>query len=322
LQNLQVRLDDTVLKGHLTFIGGDSAGMRFDVSADQIDLDRYRAPPGGAPGESRHGDPADHRSTAIDLEGTLSVGSVHVLNVDLTEVHVSVAAKHQVTHLFPIEAQIDAGHYSGDITWDERGAVRLLSIDEHLRGVDIAQVLAGGAQRGRLSGRGSVNVKGSGRGTEMNDFVKSFSGHLDANLASGALEGVDLGYELSRAQALIDRGSTVRQNTRHTTFDTFETSAQITNGVAATRDLSISSEVLKVTGQGSANLATKAINFQLLASLRPAPGHTLIDVPFKVAGTYADPSVSADIDGLAKDQLKQKLQDVLKKNGLQGLFSK
>ena len=46
------------------------------------------------------------------------------------------------------------------------------------------------------------------------------------------------------------------------------------------------------------------------------------DIPLKVSGTYANPTVRPDIEGLAKDQLKQKLQDVLKKNGLQGLFTK
>jgi hypothetical protein len=41
-----------------------------------------------------------------------------------------------------------------------------------------------------------------------------------------------------------------------------------------------------------------------------------------VTGTYTDPTVRPDIQGLAKDQLKHKLQDILKKNGLQGLFTK
>ena len=46
------------------------------------------------------------------------------------------------------------------------------------------------------------------------------------------------------------------------------------------------------------------------------------DIPLKVTGSYTDPTVRPDIEAVAKDQLKQKLQDVLKKNGLQGLFSK
>jgi hypothetical protein len=58
-----------------------------------------------------------------------------------------------------------------------------------------------------------------------------------------------------------------------------------------------------------------------LASVVTAPARST-DIPLKVTGTYAAPTVRPDIEGLAKDQLKQKLQDILKKNGLRGLFTK
>jgi hypothetical protein len=46
----------------------------------------------------------------------------------------------------------------------------------------------------------------------------------------------------------------------------------------------------------------------------------MVDIPLKITGTYADPTVRPDMEALAKGQVKQKLQDVLKKNGLEGLF--
>ena len=76
-----------------------------------------------------------------------------------------------------------------------------------------------------------------------------------------------------------------------------------------------------MSGQGSANLSSKAIDFKLSAAVLSAPAR-ITDIPLKVTGTYTDPTVRPDIEAVAKDQLKQKLQDVLKKNGLQGLFSK
>jgi hypothetical protein len=77
-----------------------------------------------------------------------------------------------------------------------------------------------------------------------------------------------------------------------------------------------------VTGQGTANLSTKALNLQLQASILTAPSAKAIDIPVKVTGTYIDPSVKPDIEAVAKGELKQKLQDLLKKNGLQSLFTK
>ena len=164
--------------------------------------------------------------------------------------------------------------------------------------------------------------KATARGETVDAMLKTSTGHLDANLADGALEGLDVGYEISLAQALINRSpAPAGQSTGHTPFQAFKVSAQIANGIAETHDLTITSQALKVTGQGNANLSSKAIDFKLLTSVSTAPARST-DIPLKVTGSYTDPTVRPDIEAVAKDQLKQKLQDVLKKNGLQGLFSK
>ena len=167
-----------------------------------------------------------------------------------------------------------------------------------------------------------MTLKATARGATVDACLKTLTGHLEANLADGALEGIDVAYELGVAQALIDRSSPPpRNNSGHTKFEAFKTSAQITNGVAETHDLTIASQVLKVTGQGSANLSSKAIDFNLLAAILSAPARST-DIPLKITGTYVDPTVRPDVGAVAKDQLKQKLQDVLKKNGLEGLFKR
>ncbi len=199
-----------------------------------------------------------------------------------------------------------------------------MSLDEHLRGVDIARLLAGGSYKGRLSGRGNVNLTATARGGDgLTAFLSTLHGHFDADIADGGIEGVDLAYEYSLAQALL-KGAAPRKpsNPKRTPFTAATVSADITDGVARTRDLTISTAVLQVTGQGSANLASKAIDFRMLARVMKAPGASVADIPLAVTGTYADPKVRADVGTLAKDQLKEKLKDVLRKNGLGGLFGK
>jgi len=235
-------------------------------------------------------------------------------------VRATVNLKDEVLHLFPFQAQIDGGSYSGNITLDAHGATPTVAMDEHLSGIDIARLLAGTSYKGRMSGRGNVNIKATARGAAVAAVMQSLNGHFDANLANGAIEGVDLGYELARAQALVKRESPpARSGPAQTKFDAFKMSAQITNGVAVTKDLTISSPVLRVTGQGSANLVNKGIDFQVLASILKSPGATMADIPMKITGTYLDPTVRPDVEALAKGQVKKKLQDVLQKNGLQGL---
>jgi AsmA protein len=322
LTHLQLRLDDTQIQGSLKLLAGDTTALQFDLIADQIDLDRYRAPPGGPVAEESAPAAPASPERAWDANGTLAIQSAKVARLDLSNVRVTVAAKDKVMHLSPVEAQLDGGRSSGDITWDSRGAMPTLSVDEQLTGIDMARLLANTAGKGRLSGRATLNLKATARGAGGEALLKTLTGHLDANLADGALEGIDVGHAISVAQALIDKSPAPAQgSTGHTPFQAFKLSSQITNGVAETHDLTIASQALTVTGQGSANLATKGIDFKLLASIVTAPSRNT-DIPLKVSGTYANPTVRPDIEGLAKDQLKQKLQDILKKNGLQGLFTK
>jgi AsmA protein len=132
-----------------------------------------------------------------------------------------------------------------------------------------------------------------------------------------------LQYQLGRAQALITHEPTpARSNPPRTKFDVFKVSAQIADGVARTADLTISSAALRVTGQGSASLINQGLDLSMLASILNSQGASFADIPFKVTGTYADPTVRPDVDALLKGQLKQKLQEVLERNGLKGLFGK
>jgi AsmA protein len=241
--------------------------------------------------------------------------------MDFTSVKVNIDAKDDVVHLYPAQALIDGGRYSGDITYDRHGDIPSLSLDEHLAEVDMHRLLGDTTGGNRLSGRGTVSLKASAQGRGADAMLKSLNGHLEASIADGAIDGVDLSHEFGIAQALLARTSaSTREDTRRTQFDTFRLSADIANGVATTKDLTIASQSLRVTGQGSANLSNKAVNFQLLASIS-TPIAAIDNIPLLVTGTYSDPKVRPDLDKLVKGELKQRLQDVLH-DKLQGLFGK
>jgi AsmA protein len=326
-EQMQLQLDDAHLKGSASMVGSPRV-IKFALTVDQMNLDRYLSPDKGAaaPAPKKPAETSVQSAATSKLpeaDGTLTVGSLHFSPLDFSNVRLTLASKDDVLHLFPSQAQIDGGTYSGNVTLDARGAMPAISIDEHLSGVDMARLAAGTSYKGRISGRGNVNVKATARGAAFEPVMQTLNGHFDANLADGAIEGVDLGYELALAQALIKHTTQpAKSGPARTKFDAFKMSAEITNGVAVTKDLTISSPVLRVTGQGNANLVNKAIDFQMLASVLKAPGASVADVPLKITGTYVDPTVRPDVEALARGQVKQKLQDVLKKNGLDSLFGK
>jgi AsmA protein len=329
LDPVTATLDDTHLKGWVHVAPSDAAS--FALTVDAIDLSRYLPPPEPAAPELNPPTPAAAVSAAAqakpnaaappEVEGTLSIGSVKIAPLDLSQVAVTVASKDGVTRLHPLDAKINGGTYAGDITLDQRGATPKLSMDEHLTGVDVGQLVPADAKSLHVSGRGTIDLTATAQGAGADAMMRSLDGHFDADVANGALEGVDVGYQLDRAEALFKHTDFTGTDHKRTPFASFKMTAALANGVATTHDLTLLSPVFKVTGQGSANLAAKTLDFALLADTLKSAGNVALQIPVKVTGSMADPSVRPDVAALAQGVLKQKVQDLVK-DKLKGLFSK
>jgi AsmA protein len=344
LTDLAVQLDDSLLNGSLSVDDLDSNAISFDLALDQIDLDRY----GSADAAPAHVAAAAAVSAAkpaelptdslkrLNLHGNARVARARISGITLTNLTVGLQAKDAVIHVAPIAATLYGGSCQGELTLDGHAAPPALKLQQSLSNVDVALLLHDFAKTQRLSGRGELTLNLTANGRDSDAMLKSLSGRVTANLAGGAVEGMDLWYQINRALSLIKKQSALAgSDSGRTKFDVFKASADIASAVATTKDLSIYSGNLRVTGQGSANLLTKAIDYRVHAAiLKGAPGGigassaTLADVPMLITGTLNNPSVRPDLQGMAKaqvqqqldqhkDELKQKLQDQLK-----GLFGK
>jgi AsmA protein len=326
---LDMQLDDSDLRGALAVTNLATKAMTFDLALDRIDLDRYMSPekanpkPAAKPETQPIALPTDALKGLL-LNGTATIGSAKIAGLALSQVRVSVDIKGDVMHLAPLQAKLYGGTYSGDITLDERTHTPVLKLEQGMNDIDVAALLKDFAKTQRLSGRGNVTTNLTAEGATSDTLMKSLSGHATANLASGAVEGVDLWFELNRALSLIQKQALpTGTSSGRTKFDTFKASADLSNGVASTKDLTIASQNLHITGQGTSNLVSEAIDYQMKATLlggspgsNLASNKTLVDIPVTITGTMSDPKVRPDLASLAKtrveQQLKQTLQDKLK----------
>ncbi len=220
---------------------------------------------------------------------------------------------------------------SGDITYDAHQATPTLALEQEVTGVDMAAMLKDGIKSDRLAGRGNVSAKLTGQGRTSDALIKNLSGRVQAHLADGAVTGIDLWYEISRAQALLKQHTLASgSDDRRTKFDSFKMSADIAGGVATTKDLMIASQYLRVTGTGIANLLTEGIDYHIVATILRAPPSShgedlsklaLAGIPVEISGTMSDPKVRPDLAGLLQSNVKRKLEDTLK-NKMQELLNK
>ncbi len=335
---LSARLDETQLRGTLAITNLDSKAITFNLTADHIDLDRYRSPKSEAatprPTAQAAAKPSELPLApvrALDVNGELSVGTAKAAGLELSNLRLTLAAKGGVVRLFPIKANLYGGEYSGDITYDAHDSVPRVELEQQVSGVNIAPLLKDSIHSARLSGRGNASARLAGAGLTGDALIRNLSGKVEANLADGALTGINLWSELNRALALLKRQpAPTGSDDRSTKFDTFKASADIAGGVATTRDLDVASQYFRVTGSGTANLVTKALDYHIVATiLKPPPSSqgaqlspfTLAAIPVAIGGTLSDPTVRPDLQQIVKSKLGEEVQAGVK-NKLQGLFGR
>lgn len=330
---LVVQLDDSTLRGDAAVTDLDTKAMSADLALDRIALDRYMSPskPGAA---ARPGDLPTTGLKALRMKGQFAIGSATILGLDVAQIRLTVVAKDGIVHISPAVARLYGGNYSGDITLDARGALPVIKVDQSMTGIDVAPLLTDLAKIERISGHGTVTSNLTARGSTSEQVLKSLDGHVAAELADGAVDGMDLWFEIRRALALVQQQTLpAGTSSGRTKFDMFKATADLKDGVASSRDLTITSQNLRVTGQGTVNLVTNAISYQAKATIlkeapaaHAAPGAILADIPLTITGTLTSPQVRPDVAGIAKarvqqeldknkEQLQQKLEEQLK-----GLF--
>jgi AsmA protein len=316
LSALQLTLDDTRVEGTAAIEDLAASAISFDLHVNAINVDRYRAPVDKSAASERASSPANP-PTPLPLEalrklnahGTLKVGSATFSNVLLTDVVMPLAAKDGHIRLGPTQASLYGGSCNGDIVLDAQPAQAQLSLNQHVHGTDIGALVKAALDSARLSGHADVNVAVTGQGNTDEAIIHSLSGKIDANVKQGALNGIDVVYELQRVNALLKRQvPPQRTGPARTVFNALQTSGTLDKGVLRIDSLRMETDFLKVHGGGTLDTATEAINYQLVASGSGLDALQSVEVPLTITGTLSSPAVRPDIEALAKGKLRQEVQ--------------
>lgn len=329
---IDLQLDQSRLRGDMSVGQQANAPMSFDLHIDQLDLDRYR----GAPVPAQHAAPAATPTTTpaaaplqlptamlktLQLQGTLAIDTLKVAGLTVSQLSLKALAHDGRTQLAPIGAQLYGGSYGGALTLDAHGAIPVLSVQQTLQHIDMARLLQDFAGTQRLSGSGRITAMLSAQGADSSALLHSLDGHVALDVDQGAIQGVDLPFEVARATALLQHAAPPSaQSSGQTAFQTLHASATLRDGVAETHDLNIATQLLRVQGQGTLSLLNDAVNSQLQVTvLKAAAGGaagagTVAQIPVAVTGTLASLQVRPDLSQLARSQLQQQVQKQLQRH--------
>lgn len=336
LTGLTIGLDDSRIRGALGIDDLDTKALSFDLDIDAMNVDRYREAAVEASARQQAAPPAELPRDALRelrAKGRLRIGRLTVAGIPLSDVRLPVDAANGLVKLTP-QARLFGGSYDGDIQLDARSDKLRMTTNDHVRGVDVGALANAAFESKRLVGRGDANIALSGAGSTDTQLIKSLAGKIDLNVREGAVNGVDLWYELRRAIALVKRtAAPTRTEPVRTPFKTLSGSATLANGVVRNEDLRIDMDYLKARGKGTLGVDSLAVNYRLVAEVYKLPsegaGSEMVDVkaleiPIAVTGTLADLKIRPDVGDLVKvrvrkevdkhrEDLKKKLDEKLKR---------
>jgi AsmA protein len=329
LAALDLTLDDTHVRGTAGIEDLEAMALRFDLNVDSINLDRYLEPTpeeqqtqGSAPAPAAAAPPTDlplEAIRALNARGQLRIGQAVVANIPFTAIRLPLEARDGRAHLGPTQAKLFGGTYDGDIVLDARPARATLSMNEHVKGIDMGALLKAGLDTTRVSGKGNANAQLTASGNTDAEMFKTLAGKIDFNVRDGAVDGMDLWYEIRRALALFKRQAAPARaaGPPRTAFEALSGSAVVDKGVLRNDDLLADMTYIKAKGKGTLALESQAIDYRLTTEVYKLPQGEeaeladlkAAEIPVTITGTLADMKVRPDVEGYLKARFKKKVDD-------------
>ncbi len=335
LTDLTITLDDTTFNGSASVpsLAGAIPPLRFDFTVDAIDLDRYLPPVSdeaattttttaapAADGDAPLGIPSD-LIRQLDIDGVFKVNKVKISNLTTESIVVPVLAKDGKVSINDLQAALYQGRINSNVSLDATQDTPRFAVAMNLDGIEADPLLADLLQKNSpLSGKGGFATKLTTSGDSVNAIKAGLNGDFNTAFTDGSVNGVNLGYQIRRAQAALT-GKKLAEDAQavKTDFSALTVSGKFTHGVMQSDDLDMRSPLLRVGGAGSVDLPKEYIDYTLTTlitgSAKGQGGKDLealkgvkLNVP--IQATFA--ALAADPAGIILKGMRDNIGDNLK----------
>ena len=345
LDDIKLNLDDSEITGWLHLPDMVQPVVRYNLHASTVNLDAYLppAPPPGAADEAGTTVGSDDNAATtepdpeielpvemlrkLDLQGELTMDSVTVEAIPLTDVVVKTQAKEGVLRIDPLELNTLDGKAVASMIANVKEDMPEYAVGLKASGIKpgpvVDPMLTGvfGEQDVTMDGAANVLADIKTRGTRVSALKQAAKGTLQFDMGMTILEGVDFEYYVRNVVAdyLVTKSVAVPAEWRgtfvpgtRTAFNRVHASANVANGDITNKDLILDSSRIKVSGQGVINIIRNDMDYNALIDIEPTRQQTtaekLLDQPLavRIHGPFEQPAYDVD-----KQQLKKALSDML-----------
>jgi len=333
LDGLELRLDDSHLIGSINVTDFSKPALSYKLSSDLLDIDALL----GTPTVAQQAEqatveaPTSEQATTEDLQialpmdllrsmqidGQLSVKQIKLQNLYLNNVELKTVAKNGVLKLDPIALNLYDGSFHGSVQIDARSKTPKYRVSKTLKGVQIGKLMTDFIGEERINGELAAKVEVSTSGEWLSALKKNSNGTMNLMFKDGAIKGFNLRYSIDKAKAKLNKQPPPSEALQTTDFSALGLSGKIKNGVFTSNDLKLEAPLLRVGGEGKADLNDNTVDYlvkaKLVGTVAGQAGGEADElkgllIPVRIKGPFASPDIDVQLDEMLRAAAQAKLK--------------
>jgi AsmA protein len=326
VQKLSLNLDDSQLNGRASVKNFAAPDIRWDLTLNQINLNRYLPPKSDKTSQTEQPEPeADPQINLpvellrkLTLNGQFKAGHIQFDKLEPKNLHLIIKGEPGYILVERLTTDLFNTQLNAQASVDVRSEQQQFMFKTNTRNLPIGEVLKTLADTDKLSGTGTVIADITTAGNRVSQFKQHLNGMVDINLKDGAVKGFNLAKSVRDAKAMFGGQAAAKTNEPlQTDFSSLIAKASIVNGIVSTQALSAQAPFMRIEGNGQVNLPQDSLDFlvrtSIVATAKGQGGDDLADlngltIPIKLSGSLTGPKVSLDLASLMEEKAKQEIQ--------------
>jgi AsmA protein len=265
----------------------------------------------------------------FDAQARITIGTLNLDKVQIAPVEIDATITDGVVRGTLSKMGVYEGQAAAGAAMDASSDPPSFALRAELRQVRALPLLSNAADFTSLDGKLDATINVQAIGGNPRDVIASLTGMTVVNFQNGEIRGINLAKMI---RALTSGTLTGWQEapTENTDLTELAATFRIEKGQAMTQDLHLAGPLVRVSGIGTVDLNTKAINFRtepkLVMTLQGQGGAADpvgLGIPVMVQGPWTRPRIFPDVAGIldnpdgAYAQLRQLGQGLFGSNFLQ-----
>ncbi len=326
LDSMTLSLLGMELKGKVEAQLAGKPDINYELTAGAIDLDAIMAKlpqQSEQKGDATPVQPIDLSwMNDFNVKGLVAAESIKVSNMTVSDIKLPMNLKDGKLNLSNIKANLYEGNMIADASLDGRSKIPKYSFKSSLNNVQALPLVKDLTEKELVSGKAEISLDIQGSGLDDLSMRKNANGNGAFSFTEGAIHGVNVA-ELIRTTYAKIKGQTVTPSNepQQTDFASFTGSFTLGQGIVKNSDLKLLSPLLRVSGNGSADIVKETMRYHLETAIvgtlegqggKPITDLKKVTIPLIIKGKMADPDISLEMDKILKDSLKKKAKKSLK----------